>query len=94
MQKKKIKTLETTCFSFESVVTRKIKYGNKFGIRPSKLRLRQVFMYYVNDVFVLLLQLRRQARQRREYLYRKGVEERQRQIQDKKDRLKNAVQGN
>jgi len=38
--------------------------------------------------------LRRQARLRREYLYRKGVEERERAIQDKKDRLRRAVQEN
>ena len=38
--------------------------------------------------------LRRQARLRREYLYRKGVEERQRAIQDKKDRLKRALEEN
>jgi len=38
--------------------------------------------------------LRRQARLRREYLYRKGVEERQRAIQDKKDRLKRALDEN
>ena len=39
-------------------------------------------------------QIRRQARLRREYLYRKGVEERQKAIQDKKDRLKRALDGN
>jgi len=38
--------------------------------------------------------IRRQARLRREYLYRKGVEERQKAIQDKKDRLKRALDGN
>jgi len=38
--------------------------------------------------------IRRQARLRREYLYRKGVEERQRAIQDKKDRLKKALDEN
>ena len=37
--------------------------------------------------------IRRQARLRREYLYRKGVEERQKAIQDKKDRLKRALEG-
>lgn len=41
-----------------------------------------------------LLQIRKQARLRREYLYRKGVEERQRAIQDKKDRLKRALDEN
>lgn len=38
--------------------------------------------------------LRRQARLRREYLFRKGVEERHKAIQDKKDRLKRAIQEN
>jgi len=38
--------------------------------------------------------IRRQARLRREYLYRKGVEERQKAIQDKKDRLKRALDEN
>jgi len=38
--------------------------------------------------------IRRQARLRREYLYRKGVEERQKAIQDKKDRLKRALEEN
>ena len=37
--------------------------------------------------------IRRQARLRREYIYRKGVEERERAKQDKKDRLKRAVEG-
>ncbi len=39
------------------------------------------------------MQLRRQARLRREYLYRKGLEERERAIQERKDKLKKAVQG-
>lgn len=38
--------------------------------------------------------LRRQARLRREYVFRKGVEERHRVIQDKKDRLKRALDEN
>lgn len=38
--------------------------------------------------------LRRQARLRREYLYRKEVEGRQNRIQEKKDRLKRAVEEN
>ena len=42
---------------------------------------------------MILLQIRRQARLRREFLYRKGVEERQRAIQEKKDRLKRALDG-
>ena len=44
-------------------------------------------------VLLFFFQIRRQARLRREYLYRKGVEERQRAIQDKKDRLKKALDG-
>ncbi len=47
-----------------------------------------------NVCFWSVLQLRRQARLRREYLYRKGVEERERAIQDKKDRLKRALDDN
>jgi U3 small nucleolar ribonucleoprotein protein IMP4 len=35
--------------------------------------------------------MRRQARQRREYLYRKHVEERQRTIQEKKEKVKKAL---
>ena len=46
------------------------------------------------DLELIFLQIRRQARLRREYLYRKGVEERQKAIQDKKDRLKKALDGN
>ncbi|XP_043221994.1 U3 small nucleolar ribonucleoprotein protein IMP4-like [Amphibalanus amphitrite] len=38
--------------------------------------------------------LRRQARLRREYLYRKSIEEKQRTTQDKKDRLKAALAEN
>ncbi|XP_040579507.1 U3 small nucleolar ribonucleoprotein protein IMP4 [Lepeophtheirus salmonis] len=38
--------------------------------------------------------IRRQARLRREYLYRKGVEERQNAIQSKKDRLRKALESN
>ncbi|CAG7822336.1 unnamed protein product [Allacma fusca] len=38
--------------------------------------------------------LRRQARLRREYLYRKGIEERRKTIQDKKDRLRRALEEN
>ena len=44
-------------------------------------------------LLLLSFQIRRQARLRREYLYRKGVEERQKAIQDKKDRLKKALEG-
>ncbi len=54
---------------------------------------RYLVVRYIN-VVGLVLQLRRQARLRREYLYRKGVEERERNIQNKKDRLKRAVEDN
>eukprot|EP00088_Acartia_fossae_P029476 TRINITY_DN3034_c0_g1_i1.p1 TRINITY_DN3034_c0_g1~~TRINITY_DN3034_c0_g1_i1.p1 ORF type:complete len:309 (+),score=69.56 TRINITY_DN3034_c0_g1_i1:45-971(+) len=38
--------------------------------------------------------LRRKARERREYLYRKSVEAKHRKIQDKKDRVRRAVEDN
>lgn len=38
--------------------------------------------------------LRRQARLRREYLYRKSVEDKQKSIQDKKSRIKNSLENN
>lgn len=38
--------------------------------------------------------IRRQARLRREYLYRKSIEEKRRSIQDKKDRLKRSLEHN
>ncbi|KAK9722847.1 hypothetical protein QE152_g19473 [Popillia japonica] len=38
--------------------------------------------------------LRRQARLRREYLYRKTVEDRQKSIQDKKNRVKKSLEQN
>ena len=38
--------------------------------------------------------MRRKARERREYLYRKEVESKHRAIQDKKDRVKNALSSN
>jgi hypothetical protein len=37
--------------------------------------------------------LRRQARLRREYIYRKSIEQRQKTIEDKKNRLKQAIDG-
>ncbi len=37
--------------------------------------------------------LRRQARLRREYIYRKSIEQRQKTIEDKKTRLKQAIDG-
>ena len=38
-------------------------------------------------------QLRRQARLRREYIYRKTIEERERAIQEKKQKLADAIEG-
>lgn len=40
-----------------------------------------------------ILQLRRQARLRREYIYRKSIEDRDRTILEKKQKLKNALDG-
>ena len=37
--------------------------------------------------------LRRQARQRREYIYRKTIEQRQKAIEDKRERLRHAIDG-
>ena len=37
--------------------------------------------------------LRRQARQRREYIYRKTVEQRQKGIEEKRERLRLAIDG-
>ena len=37
--------------------------------------------------------LRRAARERREFVYRKTIEQRQKAIQDKRERLKNALDG-
>lgn len=37
--------------------------------------------------------LRRQARQRREFIYKKTIENRQRAIEEKKERLKHALDG-
>ena len=37
--------------------------------------------------------MRRQARQRREYIYKKSVEDQERTIYERKKRLKNALQG-
>ena len=42
--------------------------------------------------FQIFRMLRRKARERREYLYRKSVEDRHRKIQDKKDRVRRAVE--
>ena len=53
-----------------------------------------IFFFMMKNLYHSKFQIRRQARLRREYLYRKGVEERQKAIQDKKDRLKRALDGN
>ena len=37
--------------------------------------------------------LRRAARERREFIYKKTVEQRQKAIEDKRERLKNALEG-
>jgi U3 small nucleolar ribonucleoprotein protein IMP4 len=37
--------------------------------------------------------LRRQARLRREYIYKKTIEQRQKTVEDKKKRLKQAIDG-
>ena len=38
--------------------------------------------------------LRRAARERREFVYKKAIEQRQRLIEDKRERLKHALDGN
>ena len=42
---------------------------------------------------IILLQLRRQARLRREYLYRKSLEDKERSILERKRKLRDAVEG-
>jgi U3 small nucleolar ribonucleoprotein protein IMP4 len=37
--------------------------------------------------------LRRAARERREFIYKKSIEQRQRQIEEKRERLKHALEG-
>lgn len=44
-------------------------------------------------VQILFFQLRRQARLRREYLYRKGLEEKQKAILERKKKLQKAIEG-
>ena len=47
-----------------------------------------------NKMFVFFdYQLRRQARLRREYIYRKTIEERDKSIQEKKEKLRSAIEG-
>ena len=41
----------------------------------------------------MVIQLRRQARLRREYLYRKSVEDKERSILERKRKLRDAVEG-
>ena len=53
---------------------------------------RPIYFFLISGFFTF--QIRRQARLRREYLYRKGVEEREKAIQEKKDRLKRALDEN
>lgn len=55
-----------------------------------KFLLRESLIEIVNIAFQML---RRQARLRREYIYRKSVEQRQKTIEDKKKRLKEAIDG-
>lgn len=45
------------------------------------------------DSYSDLLQLRRQTRLRREYIYKKSIEQRELAIQEKKQKLKRAIDG-
>merc|ERR1712071_224033 len=47
---------------------------------------------FVSVKYFIFTMIRRQARIRREYLYRKSIEERKKSIQDKKDRLREALE--
>lgn len=38
--------------------------------------------------------LRRAARERREFIYKKTIEQRQKAIEDKRERIKHALEGN
>ena len=51
-------------------------------------------MSFVSILSISREMLRRKARERREYLYRKAVEDIHRAIQDKKDRVKVALASN
>ena len=51
-------------------------------------------MSFVSILSISREMLRRKARERREYLYRKAVEDKHRAIQDKKDRVKVALASN
>ena len=67
--------------------------GNiKMYIRIVDQRIwRKVVGRYRNGSFSF--QLRRQARLRREYLYRKSVEDKERSILERKRKLRDAVEG-
>ena len=54
-----------------------------------------MYMYmYTTLIYGMCLQLRRQARLRREYLYRKSVEDQQRTILERKRKIQTAIEGN
>lgn len=59
------------------------------GFRTKNIPVKTVSS--VNNM--LNLQLRREVRQRREYLYRKAQEDRLRTIEDKKQNVKKALDG-
>ena len=52
-----------------------------------------VAFYFQLHCHFVYLKIRRQARLRREYIYRKSIEDRERTILEKKQRLKNALEG-
>jgi len=51
-------------------------------------------MFNEINFYLILFQIRRQARLRREYIYRKSIEDRERTIQEKKQKLKHSLDGN
>ena len=54
-----------------------------------------MYMYtYITLTYGMCLQLRRQARLRREYLYRKSVEDQERTILERKRKIQTAIEGN
>ena len=54
-----------------------------------------MYMYmYITLTYLMCLQLRRQARLRREYLYRKSVEDQERTILERKRKIQMAIEGN
>ena len=58
-------------------------------------RWSQIFLVLLTYLilFIVFEQLRRQARLRREYLYRKSVEEKERSTYERKKKLKTALEG-